>query len=109
MYRGRVHLEKTNKKRAALVDTSSEVDVDYMPPKKSLPTLASGPSGTSTSSQFPSVSATSHQARITQAMILKMEHLAHSADVRDTRLEVVLPWMIESVILFAVTAKIATC
>ncbi|KAG5577127.1 hypothetical protein H5410_057261 [Solanum commersonii] len=72
----------------------------------SLPTPASRPSGTPTpipSSKAPGISATSQPARISQAMILKMGHLAHSADVRATRLEAVVPWMIESSILVALT------
>uniref|UniRef100_M1DIK5 Polyprotein protein n=1 Tax=Solanum tuberosum TaxID=4113 RepID=M1DIK5_SOLTU len=71
-----------------------------------LPTLAPGPSGTSAStlsSHDPSTSNSSHQPRTTQAMILKMGHLAQSADVRATRLEREVPCMIEAVILDALT------
>uniref|UniRef100_M1DCD3 Polyprotein protein n=1 Tax=Solanum tuberosum TaxID=4113 RepID=M1DCD3_SOLTU len=42
-------------------------------------------------------------ARITQVMILKMGHLAHSDDTRATRLEISIPWMIESTITIAFT------
>ncbi|KAG5631886.1 hypothetical protein H5410_003603 [Solanum commersonii] len=36
-------------------------------------------------------------------MLLKMGHLAHSADVRATRLEAAVLWMIEATILLALT------
>uniref|UniRef100_M1DE16 Polyprotein protein n=1 Tax=Solanum tuberosum TaxID=4113 RepID=M1DE16_SOLTU len=49
-----------------------------------------GASGASTSAQT---------ARTTQAMILMMGHLAHSVDLRATRLKVVVPCMIEAAIL----------
>uniref|UniRef100_M1D895 Putative plant transposon protein domain-containing protein n=1 Tax=Solanum tuberosum TaxID=4113 RepID=M1D895_SOLTU len=51
----------------------------------------------------PGTSTTSQPARITQAMILKMGPLTHSTGVRATRLEAVVPWIIESVILAALT------
>ncbi|KAG5615176.1 hypothetical protein H5410_015000 [Solanum commersonii] len=41
------------------------------------------------------------RTRITQAVILKVGYLAKSADVRATRLEAIVPWMIESSILAA--------
>uniref|UniRef100_M1DNQ9 Putative plant transposon protein domain-containing protein n=1 Tax=Solanum tuberosum TaxID=4113 RepID=M1DNQ9_SOLTU len=93
--------EESDKKRVGPVDTSLEVGIDSIPAEASLPTLASGTSGTSaptSSSQPPSASTSS------QAMIVKMGHQAHSADVRATRLEVAVPWMIESSIPAALTS-----
>uniref|UniRef100_M1DJ16 Polyprotein protein n=1 Tax=Solanum tuberosum TaxID=4113 RepID=M1DJ16_SOLTU len=70
-------------------------------------------------SEAPGASATSQPTRITKAMILKIGNLAHSVDVRATRLEVAVPWMIESVILARLTplqesidtliARVETC
>ncbi|KAH0712365.1 hypothetical protein KY289_008324 [Solanum tuberosum] len=78
-------------------------------------TPTSGPSGTSSStpSQTSSSSAASRPFRavvvstasrtpITQAMLHKMEHRAHYVDVRASRLEAKVPWMIER----AITAKL---
>ncbi|KAG5615644.1 hypothetical protein H5410_015468 [Solanum commersonii] len=52
-----------------------------------------------TSPKAQGASTSSQPAKITQVMILKMGHLAHSIDVRATRLEVVMLWMIEAAIL----------
>ncbi|KAG5577103.1 hypothetical protein H5410_057237 [Solanum commersonii] len=49
----------------------------------------------------PGASTSSQPAKITLAMILKMGYLSQSANVRATRLEVVVPWMIESSLLGA--------
>ncbi|KAG5571435.1 hypothetical protein H5410_061201 [Solanum commersonii] len=98
--------EEADKRRAAPVDTSLEVDIDYIHAEVSLPTPTSGLSGTSTpisSSQDLGTSTSSQPTNITQAKIMKMGHLAHSVDVRATRLEVAVPWMIESAILVALT------
>ncbi|KAG5631181.1 hypothetical protein H5410_002898 [Solanum commersonii] len=78
-------------------------DVDLIATEASLPTLTPGSAGSSappsSSSQAPRTSTSSQQTKITQAMILKMGHLARSADVRMTRLEKFVSLMIEGAIL----------
>ncbi|KAL3326118.1 hypothetical protein AABB24_037024 [Solanum stoloniferum] len=79
--------EEADRSREASVDISLEVDIDSIPAEASLPTPAFRTSAPSTSSQVAITSTSSQPTKITQAMILKMGHLAHSADVRATRLE----------------------
>uniref|UniRef100_M1DLH4 Polyprotein protein n=1 Tax=Solanum tuberosum TaxID=4113 RepID=M1DLH4_SOLTU len=95
--------EDADKRRAAPVDACLEVDIDSIPAEAPLPTPDSEPSGASTSSHTPGTSTASQPTKITHAMHLKMEHLAYSANVRATRLEAAVPWMIEGAILAALT------
>lgn len=82
-----------------------------IPAEASLPTLASGNFSTSalvSASHSPSDPTTTHPTKITKAILLRMYHLAHSDDVRSTRLEVVLPWMIEDYVDY-LTVRVTTC
>uniref|UniRef100_M1D995 Polyprotein protein n=1 Tax=Solanum tuberosum TaxID=4113 RepID=M1D995_SOLTU len=73
----------------------------FLPPR--LLNRLKGTSAPSSSSQAPGASTSSQPAKISDAMILKIGHLAHSIDVRVTGLERSIPWMIESAILAALT------
>ncbi|KAG5611738.1 hypothetical protein H5410_023019, partial [Solanum commersonii] len=68
--------EEVDRRRAALTDTSPEVNINSLP---------------------------AEPARITQAVILKMGQLAYYADVRATQLKRSIPRMIDSAILAALT------
>ncbi|KAG5586369.1 hypothetical protein H5410_046803 [Solanum commersonii] len=56
-----------------------------------------------TREETPSTSFSTQPTRITQAMLLMMGHLPHSTDVRATRLERSITWMIKSAIIAALT------
>ncbi|XP_049378054.1 uncharacterized protein LOC125842784 [Solanum stenotomum] len=113
--------EEAVRRRAASVDASPEGDVESISTKASLTTLASRTSGTlaSTSSQALGSSVSSHPTWITQAMIIKIGHLAHFSHVRAAQLEAEVTWMIERAILVALTplqtsidaltARVETC
>uniref|UniRef100_M1DL45 Polyprotein protein n=1 Tax=Solanum tuberosum TaxID=4113 RepID=M1DL45_SOLTU len=84
--------------------------------RQALPSPSSGPSVTSTSTPFQASSSSTapspprddpcyivSRPLITHAMLLMMGHLSHSADVRASRLEAEVRWMIERPITAALT------
>ncbi|KAK4727017.1 hypothetical protein R3W88_031934 [Solanum pinnatisectum] len=98
------------------MDLSPAIDIETLPAKVVLPSPAPRPSGicstspsmTTSSSTTPLpprsiASAAASRPPLTQATILRMGHLAHSTDRRASRLEAIVPGMIESALAAAVT------
>ncbi|WMV19078.1 hypothetical protein MTR67_012463 [Solanum verrucosum] len=98
--------DDVKKKKVAPVDTSPIVDTETVPVEAVLPT--SDPVPSYISSDFPSMTPSSSIAPIiprsaSQAEILQMEQLAHSADRCASRLEATVPKMIERALIAAMT------
>uniref|UniRef100_M1DC21 Integrase core domain containing protein n=1 Tax=Solanum tuberosum TaxID=4113 RepID=M1DC21_SOLTU len=89
-----------NKKKKVAVDTSPVVDVVSIEARLTHPTPAVEPYNIPTSSIVP---APTHafRPRLTQGMIYKIGNLAHSADVRASRVEVDVLSMIDRIIATA--------
>ena len=74
------------------------------PPLESTPAQSVMPSSSATTSTtIPSTP----RPQLTQAMIIKMGHLAHSADVRASRVEAAIPDLIEKAIASALAPILA--
>jgi len=87
--------DEAERRKKARVDNSSVVDVEAMEADtKSTPALQ--PTGIpSSSTSTASVPATTSHTPLPQAMIFKMGNLAYSADMRASRMEIVVPSMID--------------
>uniref|UniRef100_M1DWW2 Integrase core domain containing protein n=1 Tax=Solanum tuberosum TaxID=4113 RepID=M1DWW2_SOLTU len=109
--------DEADRRRAAPVDTSPEVDIDMILAEASMPTLATGPLGNSSStpSDTPDTSnaplpprysaggTSAPRTPITEVMLFRMGHLAQSSYVRASRIEADIPRMIERAITAALT------
>ncbi|KAG5610227.1 hypothetical protein H5410_021508 [Solanum commersonii] len=118
---GRVLEGWSREEEGSPVDSSLVVDTNTLPAEAHLPTLAPGPSGTSSvvPSNTPSSSAaplppksgavaTTSRSLLTQATLLRMGLLAHSIDRRATKLEASILSMIQKTLADAVTPLSAT-
>uniref|UniRef100_M1D8Y0 Integrase core domain containing protein n=1 Tax=Solanum tuberosum TaxID=4113 RepID=M1D8Y0_SOLTU len=91
--------DESERRRTSLVDTSHAVDLKAMEADTTLPTSTGEPICTPSSST-PATSGTAVISRspLTHAMLYKKGHFSHSGDVRASRVEAVVPSMIERAI-----------